>query len=220
MGTILQELGHDIVLMHFINGVLEQKRNDLFYIVSPATGPKIDIHYWDSKRREFTSAFNVSGNQFVPQFALRMDLGSDAIQRLTKESRYESLDWYQQISKKLGRDLKDFVLESCDSIQEQSIEQPDIIGVDTAGQETVWAEIKVEGIGRHARQTVSAQSLMAHEKGTPFYLVLPRKPVYGSEVSGSWIQNNLPANTTVYTYSTNGAMIIPKRNEIQFSEFN
>jgi len=216
MGTLLQELGHDVVLLHFIDRVLKKGRKDLFYIVSPATGPKIDIHFWNYKKDEYTSAFNISGVRYIPEFSLRLKFGKDIVAKLNRESDYQTLGWYQKLSQRLNRDLKEFVIKQSNFVEKNSGNLPDIIGVDKAGKETIWAELKFEGFGKKARASVLRQFESAQKRDIPFYLVIPEKPLYGREITNSWIQRNLPSEMKVYKFILKTEVITPKRSQVDF----
>ena len=218
MGTLLQEFGHDIVLLYFIDKVLKPHHKNLFYMVSPATGPKLDIHFWNAAKNEYTSAFNVSQNNFIPEFNIRYTLERKVIELINKQANFRNLDWYSNISKELGKDLLSFVNNYSKTIIKGIDTLPDIIGFDGAGRDSVWVELKYEGLSKKAKDSVIKQFSMAQRRGVPFHLVIPKNPLYGREITNSWIQENLPSEMRVYKFASISKAVVPKREDIEFIE--
>jgi hypothetical protein len=215
-GTFLQQFGHDVVLLHFIDSVLKKRHKDLFYIVSPAIGPKIDIHFWNPEENEYTSAYGISRPEYIPELYERKNYGKEIFDRMNKESYYSEQRWYQELSRQLNRDLKKFVLGYCNNVERVTGDLPDVMGFDKNGKETIWAELKFEGFGRKARESVLKQFGLAREKDLPFYLVIPKKPIYGGELTNTWIQKNLPLEMRVYKFVLTTEIITPKKNQVHF----
>ena len=215
-GTFLQQFGHDIVLLHFIDRALKRRHKELFYIVSPAMGPKIDIHFWNPEKDEYTSAYSISSKNFIPEFNLRLNLDKDVMEKLNKQVNYQSLEWYKKISQKIGEDLKEFVMKICNFVEDKTGDLPDVIGIGENGKETIWAELKFEGFGKKARESVLKQFGLAKKRNLPFYLVIPKKPMYGGELTNTWIQKNIPLEMKVYKFALTKEIITPKKSEIQF----
>lgn len=218
MGTLLQQFGHDIVLLHFIDRILMKRNKELFYIVSPAEGPKIDIHFWNSEKDEYTSAYNISRPEYPPELYERKNYSRDIFERMDKESRYSDQKWYKELSKRLNRNLKEFVLKYCNNVEKITHDLPDIMGFDKNAKETIWAEIKYEGFGTKAREAVLKQFELGKERRIPFLLVIPKKPLYSREITDNWINNNLPQEIIVYKFDVNPQIILPKRSQIEFIE--
>jgi len=218
MGTLLQELGHDIILLHFIDIILKRRNKKLFYIVSPAEGPKIDIHFWNPKKNEYTSAYNISRPEYPPQLYERRNYSKDVFDRMDRESSYSKQKWYQELSQHLGIDLKEFVLEYCNKVEKITGDLPDIIGFDKNAKETLWAEIKYEGFGTKARKAVLKQFELSRKRGVPFLLVIPKKPLYSREITNEWINNNLPLEMKVYKFDIDTQVVLPKKSQIKFIE--
>lgn len=219
MGTLLQQFGHDIVLLHFIDQVLKkQERDGLFFIISPAMGPKIDVHFWNPERNEYTSAYNVSEENFIPEFSLRLNFDRDIATRLDKASAYRNLQWYKNLSQSLKKDLKVFVSALCKRVERETNDLPDVIGVDENGRETIWVELKFEGFSKRARNSVLTQFNAAQKRDVPFHLVLPKNPLYGRGITDSWIRANLPAAMKIYKFASKGSAVIPKGEDIEFIE--
>ena len=221
MGTLLQELGHDIVLLLFIDKVLKKRKKEVFYIVNPATGPKVDIHFWNAKQREYISAYDISPKNFIPEFELRINLDKEDIERIDRESTYKKTEWYQWLHNKLGSDIKDFVNEICQSLK-QSLRGglPDIIGITGGKSISLLAEIKFEGFGNAAKEEVSRHIGLADHFKVPYFLVIPKKPSYGKGITSSWITNNFPDPVKIYEFAFTKPGVVPKRVEIQFIELN
>lgn len=216
MGTLLQELGHDTVLLYFIDKVLKRGRKNLFYIVSPAEGPKIDIHFWNPEKNEYTSAYNVSRPEYPPELNERKNYSKDVFNKMDKESHYLQQKWYKELSRQLNKDLKTFVLEYCNNIERAISDLPDIMGFDRNGRETLWAEIKYEGFGTKARESVLKQFKLSQKIDIPFVLVIPKKPLYSREITINWINNNLPPEMKVYRFDVDPQIVLPKRTQIKF----
>jgi hypothetical protein len=61
---------------------------------------------------------------------------------------------------------------------------------------------------------------MAQRRNIPFYLVIPKNPLYGREITNSWIQENLPSEMKVYKFASISKAVVPKREDIEFIEVN
>lgn len=219
MGTILQEMGHDIVLLHFIDLILKTKHKAFFFIITPAVGPKRDIHFWNPEHNEYTSAWNVAKGNFIPEFYYRINLDREDIEKLDKASIYKNQDWYKSLSKKLGKDLKEFVNKICFDLENKlKSELPDIVGIDENGKVILFAEIKFEGFGKKAREEVLTELKLANQLKIPYYLVIPKKPIYGRELTDSWIRQNLPKEMKIHKFALSSKEIIPKQTTIKFIE--
>ena len=217
-GTLLQQFGHDAVLQHFIDRFLVARHKDLFYIVSPAMGPKIDIYYWCPEEGRYVSAYETSRIGFVPEFHHRVRFDKDVIERLDDEANYRRLEWYQRLSRQLNVDLKEFVLNLCDSIEAETNDLPDVIAIDGRGKETFWAELKFESFRTGVQDSVMRQFEAAKERGLPFYLVVPSEPLYEPEITDSWLLANLPREMVVYTFASDTPVTTPKGQDIRFAE--
>lgn len=219
MGTVLQEMGHDIVLLHFIDLVLKPKYKSAFYIITPAVGPKRDIHFWNPEHNEYTSAWNVAKGNFIPEFYYRINLDREDIEKLDKASIYKSQDWYKSLSKKLGKDLKEFINKLCFDLENKlKSELPDIVGVDENEKVILFAEIKFEGFGKKAREEVLSELKLANQLKIPYCLIIPKKPIYGRELSDGWIKQNLPKEMKIFKFALSSKEIIPKQTTIKFIE--
>jgi hypothetical protein len=219
MGTLLQEFGHDIVLLHFIHRVLSVGFHNLFFIVSPATGPKLDIHFANSKRQEYTSAFGLAREDYIPEFLLRTPIARHDMVRLYRQSKYRRMAWYTRLSAALGKDLKvtveelwDSVINLCDG------DAPDIIGVSRSAAVTVVAEVKFEGFGKGTLESTRAHLRLAQKLGVSYFLVLPRRSAYGRGVSDAWIRKNIPPEVRVIKCGIGKDILFPKAGDIEFSE--
>jgi len=218
MGTLLQQFGHDIVLLHFIDRVLKNRGKELFYILSPAEGPKIDIHFWNAEENEYTSAYGVSRPDYPPELYERKNYSKEVFDWMDKESHYSEQRWYQELSRQLKRDLKEFVLEYCNNVEKVTGDLPDIMGFDKNGKETLWAELKYEGFGTKARESVLKQFRLSKERGIPFLLVIPKRPLYAREITDKWINDNLPPEMKVYKFDMDNQIVLPNKSQIQFIE--
>jgi len=218
MGTLLQELGHDIVLINFIDKVLKGNVDSFLYLVCPAIGPRVDLHFSDNSRGEYVSAYNTSPADYIPEFNFRLNLPRDILDQLDSTSGYRNSDWYETLSMRLGRDLKGLVTEILGSVEEEDVDFPDAIGIDSKGREIIWVEVKFEGLGKKAYEAVSGQSSVAKKRGVPFVLLIPEKPVYGKASNTPNSLKKTNRNMQLYTFSTQPSGVPPKRDEIVFTQ--
>jgi hypothetical protein len=214
-GTLLQELGHDQVILYFIHKVLRKKgSSELFFIVNPAIGPRIDIHLWNSQKNEFSSAFNTAmahGGVFVPEYCQRMRLPRKIIQQMNRESRYWDEGWYKRLSFALGKDPKgliDAVLASLE--RELGCPFPDIIGIKKPGKITTLAEVQFEGLGQEAMREIEEHCRASKKLGVPYCLVVPKEPVYGRAD-----YRNIPENARLFQFSFTKP--VPSLESIEFT---
>lgn len=219
MGTVLQEMGHDIVLYHFIDLVLKKRHKVAFYIITPAVGPKRDIHYWNPSHNEYTSAWNTAKADYIPEFFYRMNLEKEDLERLDKSSKYREQTWYKRLSKKLNHDLKNFVQKLCFKLESQlKSELPDIVGIDENGKVILMAEIKFEGFGEKAKEEVLNEYQLAEQLHISYYLTFPKKPTYGRGLTNSWLKQHLPKKMKIYRFILSSKSVIPKQTTIKFEE--
>ncbi len=232
-GTLLQEFGHDAVILYFVHKVLRTKEvKDAFYIVSPAVGPKIDIYFWNPNKDEFTSGINdisntIGGAYYIPEFQYRARFDSETMKKLDEETRekYTLRPWYRELSDLLNQDLKEFVKGTTKVVENEIVgDLPDIIGIDQDGNQTLFAEIKFEGFGEEAQKSVLKQFHYAYDKNLSFYLVLPKQRAYSRDLSASWIRKWMAKNVNndeikrliVYQSDIKGELITPKGENVGF----
>lgn len=218
MGTLLQEFGHDVVLLYFIEKVLKGLHDELFFIVSPANRPRIDIHFWNPDKNEYTSACNLSGSNYIPEFDLMYDPGLEILERLDMIAGSSNQTWYKELSVRIGKDIRDFVREIWERANAGVGLVPDIIGVDEEGKQTVWAEVKFEGFSQQARNSVITQYEQAKKHNVPFLVVIPRKPTYARELTDGWLLQNLPSAMTIFKFHCESQNVVPRRDDIKFVE--
>ncbi|MEM7819304.1 MAG: hypothetical protein QXD48_00565 [Candidatus Aenigmatarchaeota archaeon] len=119
----------------------------------------------------------------------------------------------------MSRDLKEFVNKICLGLENKlKSDLSDIIGIDENGRVILFAEIKFEGFGKKAREEVLNELKLANRLKIPYYLVIPKKPVYGRELSDGWIKRNLPEEMKIYKFALSSKEIIPKQTTIKFIE--
>ncbi|MCD6193329.1 MAG: hypothetical protein J7L26_07645 [Candidatus Aminicenantes bacterium] len=181
-------------------------------------GPKIDIHFWNPEKDEFTSAYNVSRPEYPPELYERKNYSRDVFDRMDRESHYSKQKWYQELSRQLNMNLKEFVLEYCNNLEKITGDLPDIMGFDKNGEETLWAEVKYEGFGTEAREVILKQFELSKERGIPFSFVIPKRPLYSREITDNWINKNLPSEMKVYKFDMDVQIVLPKRSQIKFVE--
>lgn len=228
MGTLLQELGHDQIILYFIHKVLrpleksksEEERTQ-FFIVSPATGPKKDIYFWNPEKDEYTCAYslcNAGKEDFPPEWETRQTLPPEIIEQANKSSQYKSVEWYKKLSEKCGTDINEFIdgLESKIS-QAFNDDLPDLVGVSLRGL-TSGAEIKFEGFGKKALPQIENHYNGCLKLGIPYHLVIPEKPSY-SRFNKAFVKKLLEGKPKIklYTFAYTGP--IPALEPIKFERF-
>ena len=216
MGTLLQEVGHDAVIYAFIDKVMLEKSD--FFLVSGAIGPKIDLYQKDGKTGRLTSAYS-SAEGYIPLFTYRLKLGPDEEKRLDEESKYRESEWYIRLAKNIGRDPKQFLSGICRRIEDEiGGGLPDIIGFSERGEILVLAEIKFEGLSRKTLPQIESGAKIAKKIGARYYLVVPKNPIYASELTDVWLKRNAPQNALVYKFVSPKGTIVPKQEELFFVE--
>lgn len=218
MGTISQQFGHDWVLMLFMNKVLKPMKKFEFFIVSRAEGPRIDIHFWNPSKDEFTSAFNFSGEEgYIPEFLARVKYSPKLFEMRETELnyKYQSEIWYKKVMQVVGTETKTFIKELCEAIEKETGDLPDLIGFDKNGQEVIHVELKFEGYGKDSHAAVLKQAECAKKRSVPFWLILPTKPSGSRGRTNSWIKRNIPAEVTVYKFNVPLKAVIPKEEHLE-----
>lgn len=228
MGTVLQELGHDQIILFFIHKVLRPKEKNKdererteFFIVRPATGPKKDIHFWNPKHEEYTSAYNLSKHNredFVPEWVIRQTLPKEIIQAANRRSGYSTSNWYQELSRKFG-DIKGFVEDLESRIRGEFKEDfPDILGVSLNGL-TLGAEVKYEGFSKKAFSQVENHYNACLGLKIPYYLVIPKRPFY-TRFNKAFVQRVLKEKPelSLYTFAFTMGGSIPNLGSIKFEQ--
>ena len=207
-GSIAQEMGHDLVIMYFIDKVIKGNKDlDIqFFIIHPGMGPAKDIHYWNPGHDEYTSGWDTSGSKFIPEYGLRYKIPEDAMKKLMEDSRYWEDQWYKKLSQELGKDLKQHVDVVCDSfestlgkISPEVDKLPDFIGLNSKGEVTLIGEVKFESLAKKALEEVIAYQSLADKLKIPYYLIFPKKGTYAT-LEPKWVSENLPSQTNIYTF--------------------
>lgn len=217
MGTILQEMGHDAIIIAFINSILKKEYEALLYIVTPAMGPKRDIYYFDIKRKEYISGWTTSKENYIPEFYYRTIIPKKEMDLLNKTSKYRKENWYKSLSKEIGQDLKNFLSKICIKIEKTlKSDLPDVLGFDKKGNLILFAEIKFEGFSQKTKEPTLKECRLAKKLGVSYYLVIPKKSVYSREITNAWLKRNLPSDIKIYKFAIPTASVIPKQIEIQF----
>ncbi len=219
MGTLSQEIGHDVVIVDFLNKILSQKESEvLFCVVTPAIGPKRDIYFRDFATKEWVSAYAVAGDDFIPEFVYRMKIEKDVFDKIDKHFSYQDQYWYKYLSGEIGKDLREYLSSVCVEIEEKlQSELPDIIGFDKKGKIRFFSEIKFEGLSQNALESVIKESKAALLYNAKYYLVIPSKPVYSRSLSDEWIKRNVSfMNIEIYKFIVDKSVITPQQDQITF----
>ena len=232
-GSIAQEMGHDLTIMYFVDKVLKPSWRELFFIVSPAMGPAIDIHFRNPEHNEYTSAWDTSRERYIPDYALRLKLGNEIMKDLAEKIEYWKEPWYVVLSEKLGRDLKEFVDEKSEQIIEilkinGIFKLPDFIGIANDGKVTCIGEIKYENLPRKALPEILRFDALGRQLEVPFYLVFPEKGFYARTDYG-WIKKNVPPSVELYAFGGQTQMegdkpvipiVVPAYDALVFEKMN
>lgn len=226
MGSIAQEMGHDLTIMYFIDNVLKSKDKEDFFIIHSAIGPKRDIHYWNPEHNEYTSGWDSSGDKrFIPDYLFRRRLSEEELKRLVEESQYQDEEWYRKLSQQLGEELKNFTDRICGNL-EKIIQQvfpevdklPDFIGI-KEGNINLIGEIKFEYLPKRALNEFLAYQSIAEQYEIPFYLVFPKKGYTRTDFN--WLSKNLSEGVEFYPFQ--GAelkpIIVPNCRDIKFEKW-
>lgn len=216
MGSLYQELGHDIVLRHFIHMVLGQRRTEPFYLVSPATGPRLDIYLWNEEKKEYISVFGSTRAKYIPRFVLRFTLEEHHVGLVSAEYDYRKEGWYVQLSNIVKRDLVSFIDETVTRFDDSDIPLPDILGVGVKGEITCMAEVKFEGLGKAALGVALKQYDLAVALGITYILVVPASPLHSRKISDSWLRNSLPSGINVFRFRAREDTPLPKAEDLEF----
>ena len=227
MGSIAQEMGHDLTIMYFIDKILKPKdEKEDFFIIHPAMGPKRDVHYWNPEHDEYTSGWDTSGElKFIPDYLFKRNLSSEELQRLNEESQYSNEEWYKKLSQEINEDLKDFTDQLCNNLEDQIKEDfskvdklPDFIGIKDK-KISCFGEVKFEYLPKKALEEFLAHAYLAEQAGVAFYLIFPKKGYTRTDFN--WFSKNLPKSAEFYPFE--GAelkpLIIPNYRDIKFSRW-
>ena len=213
-GSIAQEMGHDLIIMYFIDKVLkprnksqkDPKKKEAFFIIHPAMGPEKDIYYWNPKHDEYTSGWDTSRDRYIPEYGLRYKLDKPSLDKLMQESKYWDDEWYKSLSHQLGSDLKEHVDSISNSLESMLKERfpeidklPDFVGLNRQGTVISLGEVKAESLAKKALQEILAYQTVADKLGVPSYFIFPKKGVYAT-LEPKWINENFPTNTQIFTF--------------------
>jgi hypothetical protein len=216
-GTQLQEIGHDAVIVAFVQNVLTPLHDRAVYLVNPAIGPKRDIYFAEKAGCRYTSAYCVSRGDYIPAFQYRFQLSDAEMAKLEASSRYLEQEWYVRLSHQMSKDLATHLIEICKALEARlHSDLPDIIAIDPAGALIGFAEVKFEGFSLKARASVLLEYELARELGIPYHLAIPKYPSYSREVTNSWLRHNLPGGLTVFKFEIPKGVVLPKQSTILF----
>ena len=227
MGSIAQEMGHDLTIMYFIDKVLKSREEkEDFFIIHPAMGPKRDIHYWNPEHDEYTSGWDTSGDtRFIPDYLYRRNLSAKELEKLVEESQYFKEEWYKKLSQQIRGDLKDFIDKLCGNLENKLKEKfptvdklPDFIGIKERKINSI-GEVKFEYLPKKALEEFLGYYYLAEQENVPFYLIFPKKGYTRTDLN--WLSRNLPKEIKFYTFE--GAelqpIIVPNYRDIKFSRW-
>jgi hypothetical protein len=216
-GTQLQEIGHDAVIVAFIQKVLSGLYNRAIYLVNPAMGPKRDIYFPDATGSNYLSAYSLAGPNYIPAFQYRFQIPAEDMARLETASGYRLEEWYLHLSRLIGSDLSSHLSAVCERLETAlRSDLPDILAIDNAGRLVAIAEVKFEGFSPKARDSVLEEYGLARDARIPYYLAIPKYPSYSREISDASITRNLPPDLTVYKFEVPKGSVLPRQDQIRF----
>jgi len=216
-GTQLQEIGHDAVIVAFVQNVLTQLHDRATYLINPAIGPKRDIYFAENSGCRYTSAYYISRGDYIPAFQYRFQIPAAEMAQLEASSRYLQQEWYVRLSKQIRRDLATHLIEICKTLEARlHSDLPDIIAIDPGGALIGFAEVKFEGFSLKARDSVLLEYELSKELGIPYYLAIPKYPSYSRELTDSWLRRNLPGDLAVFKFKIPKGVVLPKQAKILF----
>lgn len=167
-GTQLQEIGHDAVIVAFIQKVLSGLHKSAIYLVNPAMGPKRNIYFREATGTNYVSAYSLAGPNYIPAFQYRFQLPVEDMVRLEQASGYLREEWYLRLSRLIGRDLYSHLSDLCEGLETAlHSDLPDILVIDNDGHLVAFAEVKFEGFSSKARDGVLQEYGLARDAGSP-----------------------------------------------------
>lgn len=207
MGSIAQEVGHDLIINYFVNEVLTPSpERVLFYIVHPAMGPLRDIFLFDSKEKEFVSMWHRFPSEYITEYNLRFKFPNNIVNKIKEESKYWQKSWYENLFKVLKCDPKILIEKTCSEIDgllkdkfSEIDKLPDFIEIDKDGKVSSIGEIKFEYLPKKALNEFLCYHYIAKRLEIPFYLVFPKRGSY-TRTDYGWIKKNLPSDIEFYLF--------------------
>jgi hypothetical protein len=216
-GTQLQEIGHDAVIVAFIQKVLSSLHAGAIYLVNPAMGPKRDVYFFDESERKYVSACSLAGPNYIPEFQYRFLISAADMAQLEKDSNWRQEGWYRYLSERIGRDLHSHVSQMCETLESDlQSDLPDIIAIDNDARIVAFAEVKFEGFSSKAKDSVLKEFDTAKTMNVPYYLAIPKHPSYSRELTRAWIERNLPPDLALYKFTAPKNTVLPRQDQIDF----
>lgn len=210
MGSVAQEMGHDLTIMYFIDKVLKPRENkEDFFIVHPAMNVKRDVYFWNIEHNEYTSAYSLckTDDKYIPHYRLRATYPQEIMELLEKESIYKNQKWYKRLGKFLREDPVNFIDEKCSLIEKfirnRTDKLPDFIGIGQNKDIISIGEIKFEYFPKKALEEYLAYYESSKTLKVPFYLVFPEKGFY-VRIPKNWLKKNLPQDIEFYEFYSEG----------------
>lgn len=213
MGSIAQEMGHDLTIMYFMEKVIksnkEVKDRENFFIVHPAVNVKKDIHFWNQKHNEYTSAYSLckTDDKYIPRYLFRATYSSKTMEQLEKDSNYKNQLWYRMLKSSLKEEPTKFIDEKCSLIEKvignKTDKLPDFIGIGQNKNIISIGEIKFEYFPKKAESEYLAYHELSKSLKIPFYLIFPEKGFYVRTPKG-WIKRKLPSDIEFYEFYSEG----------------
>ncbi len=220
-GTQLQEIGHDAVIVAFIQEVLGKAYPGSICLVNPAVGPKRDIYFPNANATKYLSACALAGQHYVPAFCYRFHIPPEDLSHLEASSEFRRQDWYAEVSRLIGHDVYSHISDLCDRLERSlNSDLPDILAIDNRGALVALAEVKFEGFSSKARDSVLREHRAARNAGVPYFLAVPRYPSYSRELSDASIMRNLPEDMIVYKFEFPKGTVLPRQEQIRFVRLN
>ena len=210
MGSIAQEMSHDLTIMYFMEKILKLKKDrENFFIVHPAMNVRTDIHFWNQKHNEYTSCYSLckTDDQYMPKYLFRATYSQKTMKLLEKDSNYRNQQWYQRLSNILKEDLIEFIDKKSSLIEKiiknKTDKLPDFIGINKNKNIISIGEVKSEYFPKKAENEYLAYYELSKSLQIPFYLIFPEKGFYVRTPKG-WIKRKLPSDIKFYEFYSEG----------------
>jgi len=221
MGTQLQELGHDAVMRGLVTQVLAPRLPECFFLLNPAVGPKRDILWRPEPDSAHASAYAESPGDFIPEFQHRVRLGKRELAFIESTTKYRDTRWYKWLSETIGGDLRSHLQQTCTTLEARvGGDLPDIIAFDMKGSPITFAEVKFEGLSRKALEAILDEYSVARALGVPYYLAIPRSPIYTRARSDGWVNAHVPRDIRCYRFTIPTGMVLPRQAALAFERIS
>ena len=212
-GTLIQQFGHDYVLSSFARTWL-RSRCHLLHVVSPAMGVRVDLQAWDDSMQDYRPLLD--GSRLHPRLRDRTLPCASAIEDF---ERSLFLRTNSEVSGcQFDVHFQKIILRLCDQVERACGDLPDIIEIDSEYNPSLMVELKFESFRENSQAAVLDQYQCASDLGIPFWLIVPKHPLYEKEMSTDWLINKMPGDMRIFYFSMDQSLVIPQRDQLTFEE--